>query len=197
MTAAAASPRTPRALAAKMRRRAPLRGFWRAAPCKQARARIHPRTRSARVNTSRGKPVPRERYNPHIEGNRNRPEYTLFLPSDCPRKWDHLKHLAGNGQFGYEGDGGDARAAKLAGPKGIALSGDDIYIADTESHTVRRINRATGRIDTVLGDGANHDGPDGDPLRCGLARPHGVYVASDGRVFVGDTDNHRVRVLGT
>ena len=108
-----------------------------------------------------------------------------------------VEHLAGNGQFGYEGDGGDARAAKLAGPKGIALSGDDIYIADTESHTVRRINRATGRIDTVLGDGENHDGPDGDPLRCGLARPHGVYVASDGRVFVGDTDNHRVRVLGT
>lgn len=104
-------------------------------------------------------------------------------------------HVAGNGQFGYDGDGGDARAAKLAGPKGIAVSGDDIYIADTESHTVRRINRTTGRIDTVLGDGENHDGPDGDPLRCGLARPHGVYVSRDGRVFVGDTDNHRVRVL--
>ena len=106
-----------------------------------------------------------------------------------------IEHIAGNGQFGHAGDGGAARTASLAGPKGIAVSGDEIYIADTESHTVRRIDRGTGRIDTVLGDGNNHDGPDGDPLRCGLARPHGVYVAADGRVFVGDTDNHRVRVL--
>ena len=68
MTAATASPTIPRALAAKMRRRAPLRGFWRAAPCKQARARIHPRTRSARVNTSRGNPA--RGVTIHIEGNR-------------------------------------------------------------------------------------------------------------------------------
>ena len=106
-----------------------------------------------------------------------------------------IDHVAGNGQFGYAGDGGDARSASLAGPKGIAVSGDDIYIADTESHTVRRIDRASGRIDTVLGDGQNHDGPDGDPRHCGLARPHGVYATPDGRIFVGDTDNHRVRVL--
>ena len=106
-----------------------------------------------------------------------------------------IEHLAGNGQFGYAGDGGDARAASLAGPKGIAVSGNDIFVADTESHTVRRIDRTTGRIDTVLGDGESHDGPDGDPLHCGLARPHGVYATRDGRIFVGDTDNHRVRVL--
>ena len=106
-----------------------------------------------------------------------------------------VDHVAGNDQFGYAGDGGDALSASLAGPKGIAVSGDDIYIADTESHTVRRIDRTSGRIDTVLGDGQNHDGPDGDPRHCGLARPHGVYATPDGRVFVGDTDNHRVRVL--
>ena len=106
-----------------------------------------------------------------------------------------IEHVAGSGQFGYAGDGGDARSASLAGPKGIAVCGNDIYIADTESHTVRRIDRATGCIDTVLGDGENHDGPDGDPLHCGLARPHGVYATPDGRIFVGDTDNHRVRVL--
>ena len=72
-----------------------------------------------------------------------------------------------------------------------------LYIADTESHTIRRIDRGTGIITTVLGDGTRHDGPDGDPLRCGLARPHGVLATADGRVFVGDSDNHRVRVLQT
>lgn len=106
-----------------------------------------------------------------------------------------LHHLAGTGQGGYRGDGGDARNADLAGPKGISVTRAALYIADTESHTIRRIDRESGVITTVLGDGTRHDGPDGDPLRCGLARPHGVLADADGRVFVGDSDNHRVRVL--
>lgn len=106
-----------------------------------------------------------------------------------------VEHVAGSGRFGWSGDGGDARQADLAGPKGIAVRGDEVFIADTESHTVRRIDRGAGTIDTVLGDGERRDGPDGDPRGCGLDRPHGVWAAADGRVFVGDTDNHRVRVL--
>ena len=106
-----------------------------------------------------------------------------------------LHHVAGTGRGGYRGDGGDAKAADLAGPKGISLTRAAVYIADTESHTVRRIDRETGVITTVIGDGTRHDGPDGDPLRCGLARPHGIFAAPDGRLFVGDSDNHRVRVL--
>lgn len=47
----------------------------------------------------------------------------------------------------------------------------------------------------TIAAGTRHDGPDGDPLRCGLARPHGVYVDADGKVYIGDSENHRVRVL--
>ena len=105
-----------------------------------------------------------------------------------------VHHVAGTGRAGYAGDGGDAKRADLAGPKGICATQSAIYIADTESHTIRRIDGATNRIDTVVGDGSRHDGADGDPLRCGLARPHGVCAAA-GRVFVGDSENHRVRAL--
>lgn len=105
-----------------------------------------------------------------------------------------LHHVAGNGEAGYAGDGGDARQARLAGPKGISVTDAAIYIADTESHTIRRIDRASNRIETVVGDGRRHDGPDGDPKRCGLARPHGVFAGA-GRLFIGDTDNHRVRIM--
>lgn len=105
-----------------------------------------------------------------------------------------VHHVAGTGRAGYAGDGGNARRADLAGPKGICATRSAIYIADTESHTIRRIDRATNRIDTVVGDGSRHDGADGDPLRCGLARPHGVCAAG-GRLFVGDSDNHRVRAM--
>ena len=107
-----------------------------------------------------------------------------------------IHHIAGSGQKGYSGDGGRADLARLSGPKGIAVGPKGgVYIADTESHTIRRIDLHTGIIRTVAGDGKVHDGPDGDPLQCGLARPHGVFVAGGGAVYIGDSENHRVRVL--
>ena len=106
-----------------------------------------------------------------------------------------LHHLAGTGEQGYSGDGGPARRAKLAGPKGLALSERHLYLADTESHTIRRVDLSTGVITTVLGTGERGDGPDGDPLRCKLSRPHGIFAARDGTLYVGDSEAHRIRVL--
>lgn len=106
-----------------------------------------------------------------------------------------LTRIAGTGETGYTGDGGPATAAKLSGPKGIAYSPDgSVYIADTESHVIRRIDLKTGTIATVLGTGARGDGPDGDPLGCRLARPHGVFL-SGGVLYVTDSENHRIRAL--
>ncbi len=116
--------------------------------------------------------------------------YRLEIPKQ------RFVHLAGTGKQGYTGDGGPARSATLSGPKGIAMAPNgDIYLADTESHTVRVLRHASGIIETVVGDGKKHDGPDGDPKTCGLARPHGVCVDSAGNVFIGDSENYRVRKL--
>lgn len=107
-----------------------------------------------------------------------------------------LHHLAGNGRKGFTGNGGPAKQATLSGPKGIALGPTgDIWLADTESHTIRVIRAATGNIEVAVGDGKRGDGPDGNPLKCRTARPHGVFVDSDGNVYVGDSENHRVRRL--
>jgi sugar lactone lactonase YvrE len=106
-----------------------------------------------------------------------------------------LHHLAGTGEQGYSGDGGPARRAKLAGPKGLALHERVLYLADTESHTIRRVDLNTGIITTVLGTGERGDGPDGDPLRCKLSRPHGIFVTPDGTLYVGDSEAHRIRIL--
>ena len=107
-----------------------------------------------------------------------------------------LHHIAGTGKKGYSGHGGPAKAAKLSGPKGVALGPNgDIFFADTESHTVRVVRKASGIVETVIGDGKKGDGPDGDPLKCRMDRPHGVFVDKTGRVYVGDSNNHRVRML--
>jgi DNA-binding beta-propeller fold protein YncE len=113
-----------------------------------------------------------------------------------------LKHLAGTGELGYTGDGGPALLAKfgtppnaLNGPKGIAYSPDKmLYVADTENHVVRKIDLQSGIVSTVIGTGQRGDGPDGDPLNCKLARPHGLFL--NGRtLYIGDSENHKIRVL--
>lgn len=107
-----------------------------------------------------------------------------------------LTRVAGTGQTGFTGDGGPALQATFSGPKGIAWSASDrsLYVIDTENHAVRRIDLASGRISTVIGNGQRGDGPDGDPLACTLARPHGV-VLHRGLLYVTDSENHKVRVL--
>jgi streptogramin lyase len=106
-----------------------------------------------------------------------------------------IHHLAGTGEEGYSGDGGPARSAKLAGPKGLACAGGRLYVADTENHVVRCIQLTIGIITTVLGTGRRGDGPEPDPLRCALSRPHGVLVGASGAIYVGDSEAHRIRVV--
>ncbi len=107
-----------------------------------------------------------------------------------------IHHLAGTGEKGNSGDGGPARQALLNGPKGIAIASDgNVYIADTENHTIRRIDWKKGTIETVVGTGSRSDGPDGPPRSCGLARPHGILVDGKGVIYIGDSENHRVREL--
>ena len=88
-----------------------------------------------------------------------------------------MYHVAGTGETGYTGDGGPSKLAKLSGPKGIAWAPDNsLYLADPESHTIRRIDLNTGVINVLRG----------------LKRPHGIFVAKDGTVFMGDSESHRV-----
>lgn len=105
-----------------------------------------------------------------------------------------MHHLAGTGKKGYTGDGGDPLFATLNGPKGVALGPHGVvYLADTENHVIRAVRN--GKIETLVGDGRPGDGPDGDPRRCRLNRPHGVFVDERGTLYIGDSGNHRVRML--
>lgn len=106
-----------------------------------------------------------------------------------------IHHVAGTGEQGYSGDDGQARMAKLAGPKGLAWSRESLYVADTESHVIRKIDLKTGIILTVLGTGQRGDGPEPDPLACALSRPHGVLVDERGVLYVADSEAHRIRTV--
>jgi sugar lactone lactonase YvrE len=115
-----------------------------------------------------------------------------------------VKRIAGTGENGYSGDGGPAIGARfgslgaggLTGPKGLCVSDDGriMFVADCENHVIRRIDLRTGIISTVAGTGERADGPDGDPLKCKLSRPHAVLLR--GRtLYIADSENNRIRLL--
>lgn len=107
-----------------------------------------------------------------------------------------IHHVAGTGEKGFTGNGGAAKLATLSGPKGISIAPNgNVYLADTESHSIRMIDVRRMTIELVAGTGEKGDGTDGDPLECKMARPHGVFVDRDGSVFIGDSETHRVRVI--
>lgn len=111
-------------------------------------------------------------------------------------KTNAVHHIAGTGEQGFSGNGGLAKEAKLSGPKGISIGPDgNIYLADTESHSVRMIDLQTGKLELIAGDGTRGDGVDGNPLQCRMARLHGIFADQDGSIFVGDSENHRVRII--
>jgi len=123
--------------------------------------------------------------------------YIADTDNHCVRKVtpDGVIHtLAGLGASGYRGDGGPATSAQLAWPQDVAVGADGcLYIADVGNHRIRKV-ALDGTIRTVAGTGVWGYGGDGGPAtRAQLARPRGVFVDADGSVFVGDTENHRIR----
>jgi sugar lactone lactonase YvrE len=107
-----------------------------------------------------------------------------------------IYRVAGTGKKGFTGDKGPAAQATLAGPKGLSVAPDgNVYFADTENHAIRMIDTKTGTLSLVAGTGAKGTAFDSDPLKCTLARPHGIFVAHDGSIFVGDTEAHRIDII--
>jgi DNA-binding beta-propeller fold protein YncE len=99
-----------------------------------------------------------------------------------------IHHVAGTGKSGFTGNGGPAKEATLSGPKGVAVGPDgNVYLADTESHSVRMIDLSASEpvMRLIAGNGK----------KGAFARLHGIWVAADGKIYVGDSENHRIQVL--
>ena len=107
-----------------------------------------------------------------------------------------ISTFAGTGEAGAEGDGGQARDARLRTPLGVALDSDGtLYIADTYNHRIRKVT-IDGTISTIAGSGESGFAGDGGPgTAAELSYPTSVAVATDGTLYIADTRNHRVRKL--
>jgi hypothetical protein len=98
---------------------------------------------------------------------------------------------------GYSGDGGSALAATWGAPKAIRCDlQNNVIVVDTENNAVRRIDARTGTVNTIVGGHWGGDGDGGPATAAGLARPHGCGLDATGNLYIADTHNHRVRVVG-
>jgi len=105
--------------------------------------------------------------------------------------------LAGSGAEGYQD--GAAASAQFNSPVGVAVDkSDNVYVADSDNHRIRKITKeddGTWTVDTLAGDGTKGDQDDTPTTTARFEEPEGVALDSSGNVYVADTNNHRIRKI--
>jgi sugar lactone lactonase YvrE len=105
--------------------------------------------------------------------------------------------VAGNGIYGFSGDGGPAVLGELRIPYGVAVDAQgNLLIADMFNDRIRRVDSATGLLSTAGGNGAQAFGGDGGAaVTASLSTPWGGLVDGAGNYFFADEGNQRVREI--
>jgi hypothetical protein len=114
--------------------------------------------------------------------------------------------VAGDGTFGFSGDGGPAISAEFRAPRGVAVDGSgNLVITDQFNNRVRVVAVSTGTfygramtagdIYTVAGDGTAGSSGDGGPaISAELRFPADVRVDA-GNLIIADSGNGEIRVV--
>ena len=106
-----------------------------------------------------------------------------------------LTVLAGNGSWGFSGEGGQATSASLSYPAGVAVDvAGKVYFADTSNNRIRKV-ALSGIITTVAGGNfmPGFSGDGGPAINAALGSPECVAVDAAGNLFIADTMNNRIR----
>jgi DNA-binding beta-propeller fold protein YncE len=124
--------------------------------------------------------------------------YVAESGSDRVRRVDlrtgTLHNFAGIGETCYSGDGGPCGEAGLYLPLDLAFdSRNHLYICDSGSNRIRRVDRETGTITTVIGTGQHGFNGDGPALNVNLTWPSAIAFDAEDRLYIADTQAHRIR----
>jgi sugar lactone lactonase YvrE len=105
--------------------------------------------------------------------------------------------IAGTGTQGFSGDNGPATAATLDSPQGLALdTANNLYLADTHNHRIRKLNLITGTITTIAGTGTpGFSGDHGPATASQLCLPTALAIDGANNLYLADTGNHRIREI--
>lgn len=105
-----------------------------------------------------------------------------------------LHNFAGNGETCYSGDFGPCGEAGLYLPLDVAVdSQNHLYICDSGSNRIRKVDHDTGIITTVVGTGQGGFNGDGQALEVNLSYPGAIAFDQDDNLYIADTQAHRIR----
>ncbi len=99
--------------------------------------------------------------------------------------------VAGNGTVGSLN--GIGSAAQFASPSGVAVSGNNLYVADTFSNKIRVVDLTTTAVTDLAGSG-NSGSSDGPSTLASFDQPHRVAVSGN-TLYVADTYNDKIRAI--
>ncbi|MGH9681388.1 MAG: choice-of-anchor D domain-containing protein, partial [Candidatus Acidiferrales bacterium] len=99
------------------------------------------------------------------------------------------------GSAGNSGDGGPAVNAQLSNPHGVQVDpAGDIYISDSDSHVIRKVNVSDGTISTVAGTAtAGYSGDGGSAAAAKLNGPSDILLDEIGNLYIADSQNAVIR----
>ena len=107
-----------------------------------------------------------------------------------------IQTIAGNGQEGYEGDGGPAKAAKLNAPQSLAIDAAGRILIGDEHNDAIRVLELDGTIRTLVGSkGPGFSGDGGPASQAQIADPENLWVRQDGSILISVRDNARLRII--
>ncbi len=108
--------------------------------------------------------------------------------------------IAGTGQAGFSGDGGDAREATFNYVMCIALSHDKktLHIVDLKNRRLRNLDLKSGIVKTVAGNGRKGVPGDGSQATSSpLVDPRAAASDADGNLYVLERGGHALRMVDT
>lgn len=107
-----------------------------------------------------------------------------------------ISTVAGNGTWGFSGDGGPATSANLNLPEGLSVdTAGNLFIADALNHRIRKVSPG-GTITTVAGNGTGSSSGDGGlATDAAIYYPFNVMADPEGGLIITDTQCRIRRVL--
>ena len=108
-----------------------------------------------------------------------------------------IDSFAGTGDAAHEGDGAPAASAAIFGARAVVCHPNGgVYIMERQGSSVRRVDPASGIIDTVASTGETGYGGDGGPAAAAIFdRPKEMTLDAMGNILVVDTENHAIRLI--
>ena len=109
-----------------------------------------------------------------------------------------IRTVVGTGVGGFNGDGLAPASTRVFRPKAVVVTATTLWFSDGDNNRIRTVPLAGGVVRTVVGTGAvGYSGDGGRATAARISAPRGIALDSVGNLYIADSQNNRIRRVGT